>query len=300
MSSSRHITVDFTYHRPKELSEALRQLTELEGAMVLAGGTDLLIQIKTGEYSPHAIVQVVDIEELNRLETGVGLHIGAAVRLYRLEENDVVSRSYTALHDAVRGLGSVQVRNMATIGGNLCNASPSADTATPLLVLGAEAEITGINGSGALGRRTFPMESFFTGPGTTILKRGQLLSALTLPEIPTNSGSAFMKLGRVKLDMAKISCSVYLERDAGKIRTIRVAIGGAAPTPVRAVEVERALQGKACTPDRVQEASRGVVESIAPISDVRSTEGYRRRTASVIVYDTVMTAWKRSGGEVRG
>jgi len=299
MSSSRHITVDFTYHRPGTLEEALKQLTRLEGAKVLAGGTDLLIQIKTGEQRPRAIVQILDIDELNRLEYGQGLVIGAAVHLYRLEADERLARTYSALHEAVCGLGSVQVRNMATLGGNLCNASPSADTATPLMVLGAEAEICSLNSRASMQRSRVPLHEFFTGPGTTVLEQGQLLTSVTLPEIPPRAGSAFMKVGRVKLDMAKISCAAYIERADLDIQTVCVAIGGAAPTPVRAARVEKALTGQSFSVEAVENAARTVIENIAPISDVRSTEDYRRQVASVIVRDTLLEAWKRSGGEVR-
>jgi carbon-monoxide dehydrogenase medium subunit len=266
--------------------------------MVLAGGTDLLIQIKTGEYQPPAVVQILDIEELNRLQYEDGLTIGAAVALYRLEEDERLALSYAALHDAVIGLGSRQVRNMATIGGNLCNASPSADMATPLMVLGAEAEIGRLNSNGSPKIDRVSMNEFFTGPGTTVLEPGHLLMALIIPELGPECGSAFNKIGRVKLDMAKISCSAYVERKGDEVKDVRVAIGGAAPTPVRAGQVEKALTGKPFSTEVVEKASREASESIAPISDVRSTEDYRRQVAAVLVRDTLTLAWRRSGGEV--
>ena len=298
MVNTRLIPAEFTYHRPARLVEALELLAGRPGARVLAGGTDLLIQIKTGEAKPSALVQVLDVPELSRLQIAGGLTIGCAVPLYRLEEEPLLGQRYTALHEAVRALASVQVRTMATLGGNLCNASPSADTAGPLIVLGAEVEIAGLARGKAATRRV-PLAGFFTGPGSTVLKPGELAVALHVPEPPASSGSAFSKLGRVTLDMAKVSASAYLERSGSSVRTVRLVIGGAAPTPVRAAAVEKALTGAAFSPAAVEEAAARVQESISPIDDVRSTAEYRRLMAPVLLRDAILTAWRRAGGEVK-
>jgi carbon-monoxide dehydrogenase medium subunit len=296
MPNSRLITAQFTYHRPARLAEALELLAGLPRARVLAGGTDLLIQIKTGEVNPEAVVQVLDLPELSVFKTAGGLTVGGAVPLYKLEEEPLLTAKYTALHEAVRALASVQIRTMATLGGNLCNASPSADTPGPLIVLGAEAEIAGL-ARGKVVHRRVEMAKFFTGPGTTVLKPGELLAALHVPEPPASSGSAFLKLGRVTLDMAKVSASAYLERAGNSVRAVRLAIGGAAPTPVRALGVEQALTGTAFSRAALEKAVARVQESISPIDDVRSTAEYRRLMAPVILRDAILTAWRRAGGE---
>jgi carbon-monoxide dehydrogenase medium subunit len=299
VSSSRHITIDFDYHRPKNLEEALTLLAHDPGSRPLGGGTDLLIQIKTGEHRPTTIVQVLDVEEMSSIEERDGiLRIGAAVRLFKLEEDDTVASRFTALHEAVESLGSTQVRNMATLAGNLCNASPSADTATPLIVLGARAEVAFLGNGDGVGRRLVPMEEFFTGPGMTVLEHGQLLSAVVLPDLPAHAGSCFKKIGRVTLDMAKISCSAYLEREGSTMKKVRIAVGGAAPRPVRARAVEEALSGRDFDPAGLAEAARAVQESILPIRDIRSTVEYRREMAEVLIRDTLVEAWKRSGGNI--
>jgi carbon-monoxide dehydrogenase medium subunit len=300
MPNTRLIAADFTYHRPARLEEALRLLADLAGARVLAGGTDLLIQIKTGEAKPEAVVQVLDLPELGVFTAGPGpggLTIGAAVPLYKLEEEPLLASRYTALHEAVRALASVQIRTMATLGGNLCNASPSADTAGPLMVLGAEAEIAGLQRGEVVTRRV-EMAKFFTGPGATVLKPGELLAALRVPEPPSDSGSAFIKLGRVTLDMAKVSASAYLQRFGNKVRAVRLAIGGAAPRPVRAPAVEKALSGSVFSRAAVEKAVASVQESISPIDDIRSTAEYRRLMAPVVLRDAILAAWRRAGGEV--
>jgi CO/xanthine dehydrogenase FAD-binding subunit len=297
MANTRLIPAEFTYHRPAGLAEALALLAAHPGARVLAGGTDLLIQIKTGEVKPAALVQVLDVPELARLQTSGGLSVGCAVPLYRLEEEPLLAERYTALHEAVRALASVQVRTMATLGGNLCNASPSADTAGPLIVLGAEIQIAGL-AHGRPAHRRVPLSGFFTGPGSTVMKPGEIAVALHVPEPPAPSGSAFLKLGRVKLDMAKVSASAYLERAGGCVQSVRLAIGGAAPTPVRAAAVEKALTGAAFSRAAVEKAAAEVQESISPIDDVRSTAEYRRRMAPLLLRDAILTAWRRAGGEV--
>jgi carbon-monoxide dehydrogenase medium subunit len=305
MPNTRLIPARFTYHRAARLQEALELLARLPAARVLAGGTDLLIQIKTGECRPEALVQVLDIPELAAFSVAAGtasgaagLTVGAAVPLYRLEEEKLLAARYTALHEAVRALASVQIRTMATLGGNLCNASPSADTAGPLIVLGAEAEIAGLAKGQVLSRRV-EMTKFFTGPGVTVLKPGELLAALRVPEPPSDSGSAFIKLGRVTLDMAKVSASAYVERDGNRLRAVRLALGGAAPRPVRALQVEKALSGAAFSPSAVQKAVALVQESISPIDDVRSTAEYRRLMAPVVLRDAILAAWQRAGGEAK-
>lgn len=298
MSSSRNITTPFTYHCPRLLEDALNLLKAHDHAQVLAGGTDLLIQIRSGELQPDALVEILRIEELKQIEHGNGMRIGAAVQLYRLEEDDQLQGKYPAFHEAIRSIAGVQIRNMATLAGNLCNASPIADTATPLMVLRAELEISWLDEKKEIRSRDVHIEDFFTGPGMTILQKGHLLTAVHIPEPAENSGSAFIKICRVTLDLAKISCSACVERDGNTIRTLRVAVGGAAPTPVRAFHVEEQLTGMEFSLKGVERAAKKVSGSIAPITDVRSTEDYRREVASVIVRDAVVRAWERSGGEV--
>jgi carbon-monoxide dehydrogenase medium subunit len=217
--------------------------------------------------------------------------------LYRLEEDRRLAERYAALHEAVLSLASVQIRNMATLAGNLCNASPGADTAGPLLALGAEVEIAGLR-DGRLTRRRLPLEEFFTGPGLTALQPGELLVEVRVPQPPPDSGSAFFKLGRVTLDITKVSASAYLERQGRTIQTARLAVGAAAPRPVRALPVEQALTGKTFSRMTVEQAVRRLADSIAPIGDVRSTEAYRRDMAGVLARDAILAAWRRAGGEV--
>jgi carbon-monoxide dehydrogenase medium subunit len=223
--------------------------------------------------------------------------IGAAVQLYRLEDDARLAEKYPSLHDAVKSIAGVQIRNMATLAGNLCNASPIADSATPLMVYNAGLKICWLDEKDNICSRHVPIEDFFTGPGMTVLSKGQLLAAVHIPEPAPNSASSFIKVGRVALDLAKISCAACVERDGSTIQSVRIAVGGAAPTPVRARSVEDELSGKRFSAEEVEKVSRKVVSSISPITDVRSTEDFRRDVAPVIVRDAVLQAWMSSGGE---
>ena len=299
MSSTRHITTSFSYHRPETLDETLRLLREIDRVVILAGGTDLLIQMRTGEKTPDSVVEIMRVGELNSIDYESGMRIGAAVQFHRLEDDATLTKKYPALHDAIKSIAGVQIRNMATLSGNLCNASPIADTATPLMVLGATLEICWLDDSGKTCSRDIEVGDFFTGPGFTVLEKGQLLTAVHIPEPPLSSGSSFIKVCRVALDLAKISCAAFVERDGDTIQSTRIAIGGAAPTPVDARAVEQELTGKRFSAESVKKASKLVHADISPITDVRSTEDYRRNVAAVIVRDAVFKAWKQSGGEVR-
>jgi len=295
MPNTRLITAEFAYHRPKRIEDALTLLA-LPGARVLAGGTDILIRMKMGEVRAAALVQVVDIPELRVLEFNSALAIGAAVPLYQLEEEPRLAERFSALHEAVLSLGSVQVRAMATLAGNLCNASPAADLAGPLMALGAEVEIASISG-GRVERRSVSVESFFTGPGTTVLRPGEMLVAVHVPQQSEGSGSAFLKLGRVSMDISKMSASAWVQRKGEKIAAIRLALGGVAPRPVRPHGVEEALCGASFGPQAVAQALQRVQESISPIDDVRSTAEYRREMSGLFLGDAIRKAWLRAGKE---
>jgi len=293
MSDSRFITAEFDCLVPETVAEAAAALGQ-EGARVLAGGTDLINAIKTNLLQPRCLVYSLKIPELNSLSWKDGLEIGAAVRLSALEHDPGVAGSYPALVEALSTIGGVQIRNLATLAGNLCNASPGADTPPILLALGAQVEIAG-PGSGAP-RRRLPLEELFAGPKRTVLAAGEMLTAIHLPPPGKLSGAAFRRLARVSLDIAKINCAAWLQRDGGRILAARVALGAVAPTPVRAPSVEAALVGRDGSPELFRGAAALVGEDITPITDVRSTEEYRRQVAAVLVRDALEQAWNRAGG----
>ncbi|UCF97985.1 MAG: xanthine dehydrogenase family protein subunit M [Spirochaetaceae bacterium] len=297
MSSTRVISLDCQGSTPRSLEEALEALKE-EGAQVLAGGTDLVNNIKINLARPRRLVYILGISDLGFISVNGGaLSIGAAARLSAIEHDRQVISKFPALSEAINVIGGTQIRNMATLAGNICNASPGADTPPILLVLDAEVEICGANGSTGIQSNRLPLGGFFTGPKRTVLKQGQMVRSVSLTLPPKHSGAAFRRLARVSLDIAKINCAAYVERDGDRIRKARIALGSVAPTPVRAPTIENALEGRKYGLGLIRESAELVEEDIAPIDDVRSTAEYRGQIASLLVREALQEAWKRSGGK---
>ena len=247
---------------------------------------------------PKNIVEITGVKELSVLEMNNELIIGAVVKLFEIEKNDTIRKMYPSLYEAVKSIGGTQIRNMATLTGNLCNASPGADSAPPLIVLGANVEIKTLNEKSEIARRLIPLEDFFTGPGKTILGAKEILTKVIVPKPQENTGSAFKKIARVNLDISKISCAVFLERKERVIKEIRIAVGAAAATPVRAYQTEKALTGKEYDLTKIQKNLALIDSDISPITDVRSTAEYRKEVAPILLKDTLKLAWERAGGEV--
>jgi carbon-monoxide dehydrogenase medium subunit len=297
MSTSQVITHDFGYYSPGTVEEALEAL-KAEGARVLAGGTDVLNEMKTGWNTPETLVYICGISDLDVLDWEDGLKIGAATIWAKLEEDDQVKQKYPALYDAVKSMGAVQIRNMATLPGNLCTASPGADSAPPLIALNAQIELSRKGERNEIVQRRVAVEEFFTGPRKTVLEQGELITTIWIPEPSRSSGSAFKKIARVTLSIAKINCAVYVERDDDRCTHVRAALGGVAPRPVRAITFEHALTGKKFTRSSVAQAVERLNEDISPRT-ARSTAAYKRHTARVLLQDTLEEAWRRSGGEIK-
>ncbi len=285
-----HILPSFEYYEPKSLGEALELLDRLGGdAKVLAGGTDLLVKMKTGALRPKYIVNIKRIPGLRyiRLEEGV-LRIGALTTWHDLEEDPVVER-FPALADAVKQMGGLQIRVMGTIAGNLCNASPAADAAPPLLVYDAEVVLASVKGV-----RTVKLEDFFVGPGKTVMQPNELLVEIRVPA--KGGSSAFVKLSRTSMDLAIASAAVYAEFEGEVVKEARVALGSVAPTPIRARKTEAVLKGRRVSEEGLIELLRTVSEEVNPITDVRASAWYRREVSRVLVYDALLKAFERSRG----
>lgn len=287
--NTRIIPIEFAYYEPRTIDEALEILEEYgDSARVLAGGTDLLVKIKTRQIEPRVIVNIKKINSLRYIiDEGEYIRIGCLTRIRDLERSDIIARYIPALHDAAKQMASVQIRNMATIGGNLCNASPAADTAPPLLVHNARAVL--INRSG---RRIVPLEEFFVAPGKTALRPGELLVEIVVEK--TNRGSsAFKKIGRVELDLAIASTAVYIEVEDDEITEARLALGSVAPRPIRAKTTEQVLKGMRINEADLWRALSGLEREVSPITDARSTAEYRRYIVKILAYDSMMKAYER-------
>ncbi len=284
------IPVRFEYFAPSSLEEALELLNKYGSeAKVLAGGTDLLVKMKMRVVEPKYVINIKKLKELSYIrDEGGEVRIGALTKWRELERSDVIMKYFPALYDAVKAMGGTQIRNMATIGGNLCNASPAADSAPPLMVLEARLILASREGE-----REVPITQFFKGPGKTVMRPDELLKEIIIPKPEPGTGSAFIKVARTAMDLAKISAATAVKVEDGRIKFARIAIGSAAPTPVRAWKTEEALKGKPFTPEVIRENVKLVETEISPIDDVRSTAFYRREVSKVIVEDALILSHER-------
>jgi CO/xanthine dehydrogenase FAD-binding subunit len=270
------------YLRPASLKGTLDLLASYSGsAKILAGGTDLLIQ-QAIESSPEIIaISLRNIEDLRQIEkTAEGdLFVGAMVRHAEVAQPHVVNQYFPALAKASHWVGSPSIRSLATIGGNICNASPSADTAPPLLAYDAKAIIVSPSGEKAIG-----IEDFFTGPSTNVLKREEILKGFLLT--PKSGWIAdYEKLGlRKAMEIAIVNVCVAMAVDEHKrCSGIRIALGAVAPTPIRAKKAESILKDKRVTPELIQKCAEVAAEETKPISDIRASADYRNKMVHFLV-----------------
>jgi carbon-monoxide dehydrogenase medium subunit len=279
---------------PRDVDEALRVLSERGSeAKLLAGGTDLLPQLKNGMLKPAWVIDLSGVERVRalRAETN-GLRIGAAVTARTLERDATAQKTYTSLAESGALVGSVQVRNLATLGGNLCNAAPSADMAPPLLALDAEAVI-----AGPKGERRLPFTDFFTGVRSTVLGVDEILLEIFVPAPKARSGGHYLRhTPRRELDIAVVGVASQLTLSNGTCAKARIALAAVAPVPLRARAAEQALEGKPVTPETIERAAELAVEAAKPISDQRGSADYRRHLVRVLTRRTLRTALARAGG----
>ena len=279
---------------PGSVEECVRVLAERgPDAKVVAGGTDLLPQLKNGMLRTGCVVDLTGVSQLRQLArgNGTGLRIGAAVTARTLERDPGVNATYPAIAESGALVGSVQIRNLATLGGNLCNAAPSADMAPPLLALDAEAVIAGPRGT-----RRVPFASFFLGVRRTVLAPGELLVEIAVPDPGPHSGGNYRRhTPRRELDIAVVGVASQLTLSKGVCTKARIALAAVAPTPVRATGAERLLEGHPVTPDLIERAARAAVEAARPISDQRGSADFRRHLVQVLTRRTLTTALARAG-----
>jgi len=264
---------EFQFHRPRSLDEAFRLMEETEGAAYLAGGTDVFV----GEDARHlpAVISLRSVPGLSGID---GDRIGAATPVRDLIDDAGLRARFPVLVQAARLLGSPQIRNVATIGGNLCRAAPCADLAPPLLALGARLRLQRPGAD-----REVAMQDFMVGPGQTCLQPGELLTEIVLDPPRPDTRALFLKKGRARMDLSLVSVAVLLVMQGDCCTLARIAAGAVAPTPVRLVRAEALLQGHVPGDDVLLAAQEAAAEDVAPISDVRASAGYRRRIVGVYV-----------------
>ena len=268
----------FAYYQPLTLKEAFGLMEKYEGrARYVAGGTDAMIRIKQGVWQPEALISLRWIEELRGIrKTGISLTVGSMTLWRDIETDPLVLEFCPALAEAASQVANPQIRNVASVGGNLCNAAPSADGAPPLMVMEAVLIV-----AGPKGEREVPISNFFEGPGRHCMGPGEVLKAIVLPQNSISSdvlhtGMAFLKTGRVTQDIAVANVAVYLEMQGDICGRCRVSAGAVGPVPLRLRGVESFVEGKAMTSELLQEVQTKTAAEVTPITDVRSTETYRR------------------------
>jgi carbon-monoxide dehydrogenase medium subunit len=265
----------FDYLEPTSTADACRMLADRAGrARVLAGGTDLIIQMEGGRHHPEAIVFLGRMPELReiRFDPRTGLTVGAMATLREIELHPAIQDRYPVLARGAAEVGSVQIRNLATLGGNMCNASPSADTSPSLLVLDAEVRILGPGGE-----RSVPITNFWTGPGRTVLAPGEIVTSVHLPLPAENTRSFYYKLAvRKAMDLAMVGVAVTLVPRNGGFGQARIALGAVAPVALRATEAEALVTGRSLNDALIEEAAQKAVEVTRPISDQRASATYRQ------------------------
>jgi len=287
----------FDYESPQTLAQALDLLSRHNGsARCLAGGTDLIDQIRVGRRQPQVVIDIKKLPELNVLVADAsGLRLGAAVPCYRIGENAIVRRDYTALADSCEIIGGVQIQSRASFGGNLCNSGPAGDSIPSMIALGGVCVI-----AGASGTREVPVESFCTGPGKNVLQPGELLVEIRFPAPAPNTGSHYRRLiPRNEMDIAVVGVGVAVTLDADKqtIRAARIALGAVGPTPILAHEAAASLVGKPATEATVQQAAAAARQAASPITDMRGTKEYRVHVTGVLVERSLQLAIARARGE---
>jgi carbon-monoxide dehydrogenase medium subunit len=273
--------VELEYSEPRSLREAFTVLSKTEGARIFAGGTDVMVSMREGKITPKHIVNIKKIPGLDKVEAGKRgeLSIGALVTIGEIATSALIQNAYPMISDAAHQLGSFQVRNRATLGGNLCNSSPSADLAPPLIALGAVAYI-----AGPRGHRSVKLENFFTGPGKTVLKKSEILTQLKIPKPVKNSYGAFLKHGpRQCMDIATVNAAVMIQMNGKVCKDSRIVLGAVAPIPMRAKKAEAQIHGKLVKEEEVRKVAEIAANECVPITDVRGSVEYRREIVNVLV-----------------
>ena len=306
----------FDYLKPKTLEEALSLLeTHGEKAKLIAGGTDVIVMIKQKTMSPEVLISLQGIPGLDQIQFDGGLRMGPMVTHRAIEKSEIIRKQFSALTDATDSLGSIQIRNVATIGGNICTAAPSADTATPLLVLGTQVKVKSLKRE-----RTIAIEEFFKGPSQSVLKGNEIVTELVIPKPLPNTGSAYWKHQRrlaldlpivgvsvlLSLDKDEISCSDMLcstspissilhrmEEDELVCKEVRIALGVAAPTPMRALKAEKMLRGQQLSDELLQQVAETAASEAQPRDSIRGEAWYRRDMIRVLVKRMAMKCIER-------
>lgn len=283
------------YERPINLKAALEILQNNgETTKILAGGTDILTKLRIRRELPDLLLDSKEIPELNELSynPNSGLTVGGAVPLYKLYDHADVKEYYQSIVDSTKIIGGIPIQGRATLGGNLCNAAPSADAIPPLIVLGATASIHSLNGS-----REVSISEFCTGPGSTILKNNEIVVSINIPAPKQNSGAHYMRfIPRNEMDIAVVGVgtSVKLSDDGSKFEDAQVSLASVAPTPLHVTSITDYLSGKEINDENIEKAGELAKDASKPISDMRGTAEYRQHLCTVLTKRSLKQSIERA------
>ncbi len=281
----------YAYYQPQSLQEAFQLMKKSDGkARYIAGGTDAMLRLKQNVWSPEALISLRWIRELRGIRVTENALVLGSMTLWReIEEDPLVRRFCPPLVEAAALVANPQIRNVATVGGNLCNAAPSADGVPPLMVMAATLTIEGPEGV-----REVHITDFFKGPGQHTMAPEEVLVSITVPKMPAYTGTAFLKTGRVTQDIAVANVAVCIEIRDGICGKCRISAGAVGPVPLKLEGVEALVEGEKLTPDLLRAVQDKAAHAVKPITDVRSTESYRRTVTGVMVKRAIKQALDRA------
>jgi len=282
----------FEYFNARTIDEALDFLNHFDGkATLLAGGTDLIVKAKKKLLYPKILIDISKIREMNYIKLNQkNIHIGSCTKLYKIAKSNIIRNYINILAISAGKVGSIQIRNMATIGGNVGNAAPSGDMLTPLMVLNAKAIVANKEGE-----RTILVSNLFKGPGVTLLNPFEIIKKFVIPFNAPNTGMKYLKYTRRRgTDLAVVNCAVKVKVNPKnkKIDDIYIALGSVAPIPILLKNIKMRFQGKVLNKKLCNEISRYALKQISPIDDVRSSKEYREQIANIYVKKALMAACK--------
>ncbi|MCF8069000.1 MAG: xanthine dehydrogenase family protein subunit M [Desulfobacterales bacterium] len=291
--NTRIISHEFDYHAPDTIREVLEMLDQHgSDAKIIAGGTDLITQMKMGKRTPSHVVDIRKLKDLRYYVEGAVIKIGAGNNFRSVMEHFANNVPCRGLYEAIYSIGKTQVLNMGTIGGNLSNGSPKADTAPPLLTYNARVKLLSLKSE-----RLIDLKDLHVGYNKTVMEENEIMTEIQFDALPKNTAGAFEKKARVGSDISKITCAVTVTRDNDVCRNCNIALGAAAPVPMRAPVAESIMKGRPFSDQLLEDTALQVGREINPPAYGRTSVEYRREMVAVMFKDGFKRAWEQAGGD---